>query len=255
MKPNNFFFVSDLCGISGDYPYKNYDYYIEKYSEMFNNSQKYQSKKEYNFLTIQDIFEQNGLNFESYIIKKISKDLDISPLQILENIKKKFPRVNKTKRFDKYILKRIELQKGMLSEDKSISLICKKYNLEIIEIEKEIFHTLGDGINIKGRLDLITKNKNGDIKLIEIKQRIKSFRKISKYELYQVNFYLYLYGLKSGYLIEVCNGKLRKNKIVLDMNLIQKGIKSIKKIYKDLNILSHHNMNDNDDEYKKNIIL
>ena len=212
---NNYFFLSDIAGINDKNPYVDIEEYKAKYLKMFASASNKESHDKRGFRTIQDIFTEAGKCFKSYLINNANK----TPVQVLRNIKAMFKEVRDTTLYDYFILCQHNRIRGKETEADSISLIANNYKYKIVEIEKEICIRFRK-LNFKGRVDMLAINPKGLKRLIEIKKRARGFRKLSAYERYQLNLYMYSLGYKKSRLIEVLGERTKCTTVHLNVQLV-----------------------------------
>ena len=109
--------VSDILPITDNtkYPYRNSQHYYDKDKSKANNpyNQDLRIVKQ-TFLTIQDIFNNNGSNFEQFIKSQVANS--VSSIKTLNTIKAIYP-ICLNNKYDKYILKRFNVATGKYTEN------------------------------------------------------------------------------------------------------------------------------------------
>ena len=223
---NNYFFLSDIAGINDHNQYVDIKEYKPKYLKMFANSNNKESHEKREFRTVQDIFKDAGKCFKSYLIN----NANVNSVRVLRAIKKMFKEVRNTTLYDYFILCQHNRIRGKETEEQSISIIADNYKYKIVEIEKEIKIRLR-GLNFKGRVDMLAINPKGLKRLIEIKKRARSFRRLSAYEIYQLNFYMYCLGYKKSRLIEVLGERTKCTTVRLNVQLVLDALLTLENFF------------------------
>ena len=109
---------------------------------------------------------------------------------------------------------------GIQNESAVLRHLLIKCEWRLEGIQKSYKKAVGDGV-LYGKIDGIRRTTARRLELIEIKSRMAEFKGIQRWEMVQVQLYLYLTGLKTCLFVESCGRRVRCYRIQKNENYIK----------------------------------